>query len=126
MLMRRGLREYPGYYCYDANRPSWLPYWFDSVAESACKWNPTTIAGNIAACTAGSPTCQNPSVSQQNPELSGPGIAPAGGPSNTPSCGTFQSFDFNAGSCVFDAGSPRFLLMVGAVAGALFLFARFR
>lgn len=73
--MSRGLAEYPGYYCYDANRPSWLPYWLDDFTEESCKLSPSTIAGNIVACTTGSPTCGTPPA--PNPDVSGPG---AGGP----------------------------------------------
>jgi hypothetical protein len=120
-VRRRGLREYPGYYCYDANRPSWLPYWFDSPTESACKWNPSTIAGNIKTCALGSPLCGNPSTSQQDPTLSGPGVAPAGTISNTPTCtGMFMNFNPNSAACEFDPTSSSFLFAIGGTA-ALFL-----
>lgn len=121
MILRRGIGEYPGYYCYDANRPAWLPYWIDDLTESACKWNPQTIAGNITACVGGSPTCQNPSVAQQNPALSGPGVAPAGSPSNTPTCPTFQTFDPASSACVFDITSPSFLFLMAGSLGAVLL-----
>jgi hypothetical protein len=72
----RGLGEYPGYYCYDANRPSWLPYWIDSFTEEQCNLSPSNIAGSIASClnplSADCSTPQNP-----NPLISGPGV---GGP----------------------------------------------
>lgn len=109
----RGMGEYPGYYCYDAERPSWLPYWLDSVTESLCKWNPKTIGGNIYACATGDPTCGTPTPEQQNPALSGPGVAPPGTPSNTPTCGRFSSFDPTTGACSFNPTSPTFLILAG-------------
>lgn len=122
ILRRRGVGEYPGYYCYDAGRPSWLPYWLDSVSESMCKWSPVTVTGNLRACLGGSPTCKNPSIAQQDPELSGPGIAPSGSPSNMPTCGLFQGFDPDTNQCEFDISSPSFLVLaVGAVAGTALL-----
>ena len=33
-----GFGAYPGTPCYDPNRPSWLPYWFDDFTESDCKY----------------------------------------------------------------------------------------
>ncbi len=123
ILRRRGVGEYPGYYCYDAARPSWLPYWLDSVSESSCKWSPSTIAGNIRACAGNSPTCGNPSVAQQDPTLSGPGVAPAGSPTNMPKCGAFQGYNPDTDDCEFDFSSPAFLVLAaGSVAGvALFI-----
>jgi hypothetical protein len=115
VLIRRGLRgvgEYPGYYCYDANRPSWLPYWLDSIAESLCKYTPSTIAGNIAHCATNQPDCGNPSAAQQNPELSGPGVAPAGEPTNTPVCSGFQTFNPATAACEFNLANPLFLAVV--------------
>lgn len=127
MLVRRGVAEYPGYYCYDANRPSWLPYFIDSFTESACKWSPSTIAGNIKTCALGSPLCGNPSQAQQDPSLSGPGVAPAGTPSNTPTCtGLFSNFDPNTGQCGFDPTSNAFLFTVGGLAVFLILVAGMR
>jgi hypothetical protein len=35
--MRVGLGLNPGDPCYDQDRPSWLPYWFNDVAESECE-----------------------------------------------------------------------------------------
>jgi len=29
---------YPDNPCYDAQRPSWMPYWLDTFGENACKW----------------------------------------------------------------------------------------
>lgn len=118
-IRRRGVGEYPGYYCFDANRPSWVPYWFDTPTESACKWNPGTIIGNIAACSTGASSCSPPTAAQQNPALSGPGIvgSSAGpGVSNNPSCPAFQSYDFTSAQCVFDPTSGSFMV---AVAGGL-------
>jgi hypothetical protein len=112
----RGVGEYPGYYCYDADRPSWLPYWLDSVTESACKWSPKTIAGNIYACATGDPTCGTPTEAQKNPELSGPGVAPADTPDsklNTPRCGQFTSFNPQSAECEFNFTSPTFLILAG-------------
>lgn len=123
MLVRRGVGEYPGYYCYDANRPSWLPYFIDSVTESKCKYSPATIAGNISACAAGSVSCGTPSAAQQNPDLSGPGVAPAGTPSNTPNCGTFQSFNPDTAQCQIDLGAPSSMLWIfGGIAVFAFFF----
>lgn len=70
-----GLAEYPGYYCYDANRPSWLPYWVPDLTELSCETSLSTIAGNLTACLSSSPTCGVPP--NPNPAVSGPG---AGGP----------------------------------------------
>ena len=122
MLVRRGVGEYPGYYCYDAARPSWLPYFIDDITESKCKYTPSTIAGNIAACAAGSVSCGTPSPAQQSPDLSGPGVAPAGTPSNTPNCGTFQSFNPSTAQCEIDLGAPSSLLYI---LGGLAVFAFF-
>ena len=113
--MMFGLGEYPGYYCYDATRPSWLPYWIDTPAESICKWSPKTIAGNIWHCASGAPDCANPSAAQQDPTLSGPGIAAAGEPSNTPQCGRFQVYNPDSNTCDFDPTSPTFLIIAGAI-----------
>lgn len=33
-----GLGAYPTDPCYDATRPDWLPYWFDDLTESDCKY----------------------------------------------------------------------------------------
>lgn len=120
MRGRVGLGEEPGYYCYDPKRPSWLPYWIDSISESLCKWNPATIAGNIAHCVAGSPDCGVPSAAQRNPNLAGPYFAPAdAGPdaSNNPNCTGFQTYNFETGKCEFDPSRPSFLaLVLGGVA----------
>jgi hypothetical protein len=116
-----GMGEYPGYYCYDPNRPSWLPYWLDSLTESGCKWNPKTIAGNIYACATGDPTCNPPTEAQKNPLLPGPGIAPAGVPTNTPQCGGFTSLDLNTLQCKFDPSRPSFMLFVGGIAAIVFV-----
>ena len=122
MLVRsRGVGEYPGYYCYDSGRPSWLPYWLDSLTESACKYRPSTIAGNIAACVSGSPECREPSEAQKNPDLSGPGVAPAGTPSNVPTCLGFTTFNPDSGQCEFDPSRPSFLLTIAGVLAGVFL-----
>jgi len=118
-----GLGEYPGYYCYDANRPSWLPYWIDSVNESMCRWNPKTVGGNLYYCLSGDPSCSNPSEAEMNPALSGPGIAPSGSPSNVPVCGRFFTVDPVTNSCIFNVMDPSLLLLVGGVF-ALFLVTR--
>jgi hypothetical protein len=34
--------------CFDPNRPSWLPYWFDTPTESACKYGTTDFTGQVA------------------------------------------------------------------------------
>jgi hypothetical protein len=113
---RRGLAEYPGYYCYDADRPSWLPYWLDDFTESACKWSPSTIAGNIKACVAGDPSCGTPTPEQANPNLSGAGVAPAGAPVNVPQCTGLYTLDVASNTCKIDlAGNPLFLYGLGAL-----------
>ena len=33
-----GMGAYPGTPCYDPARPTWLPYWFDDLTESDCKY----------------------------------------------------------------------------------------
>jgi len=96
---RTGLSEYPGYYCYDANRPSWLPYWIDDVAESTCKYNPSTIAGNIKACATGDTSCSTPTAAQADPTLSGAGVAAAGEATNVPTCTGFYSLDVASNTC---------------------------
>jgi len=107
------LAEYPGYYCYDKDRPSWLPYWLDDFTESACKWNPQTIAGNIYACATGDPTCGPPSKAAQNPNVSGPGVAPAGEPTNVPRCGSFETYNPSSNQCEFSFTKPETLIVAG-------------
>lgn len=118
----RGMAEYPGYYCYDSNRPSWLPYWLDSLTESACKWSPSTIAGNIKACATGDPSCGTPTPEQANPNLPGAGVAPAGTPSNqvnVPQCSGLYSLDPATNSCTLQLTSTPVLLGAAAFALAL-------
>src|SRR5271166_4172113 len=109
----RGLGEYPGYYCYDAGRPSWLPYWIDDLTESACKYSPSTIAGNISACVTGDPSCGTPTPAQANPNLSGPGVAPPGTPTNVPVCSGLYSLDVNTNTCQLNLTSTPVLLGAG-------------
>lgn len=72
----RGIGEYPGYYCYDATRPSWLPYWIDDFSEEQCNLNPSNIVSSIASCINPlSADCSTPT--NPNPLVSGPGT---GGP----------------------------------------------
>src|SRR5580704_10853489 len=47
--MRVGLGLNPGDPCYDQNRPSWLPYCINDVAESECESGTTDILS--AACS---------------------------------------------------------------------------
>jgi len=107
------LAEYPGYYCYDASRPSWLPYWLDDITESLCKWSPKTIAGNIVACATSDPTCGTPSKQAANPDLSGPGVAGPGEPANVPKCGQFETYDPQSDKCIFGVTKPSTLIVVG-------------
>lgn len=97
---RVGMGEHPGFYCYDANRPSWLPYWWDTWGESVCKLK--AVPGNIAAClNPFDPNCASTSepgswvnvreaaglpVADLNvdPTVSGPGIAEEGEATNAP------------------------------------------
>lgn len=109
----RGLGEYPGYYCYDATRPSWLPYWLDSLTESKCKWSPSTIAGNIYAAVTDAPDYGEPSEEAKDPTKSGPGVAPAGEPTNVPRCSRFESFNPTTTACEFNPLSPSFLVLAG-------------
>lgn len=102
----RGVGEYPGYYCYDAARPSWLPYWLDSFSESTCKYSPSTIAGNIKACVTGDPSCGTPTEAQANPDLSGPGIAAPGELANVPTCTGLETLDVASNSCKFQFSTP--------------------
>jgi len=76
------LAEYPGYYCYDANRPSWVPYWWDTWTESTCKLK--AVPGNIASCLNPLSTqCEEPI--NTDPTVSGGGIVGHDGEgSNTP------------------------------------------
>jgi hypothetical protein len=71
----RGLGEYPGYYCYDCNRPSWLPYWIDDITEESCNLSISNIVADITSCVAGSADCGAPP--NPNPAICGPGV---GGP----------------------------------------------
>jgi hypothetical protein len=117
----RGLGEYPGYYCYDANRPSWLPYWIDDFTESGCKWNPGTIAGNIKACATGDPSCGTPTPEQANPNLSGPGVAKPGEPTNVPTCTGLYVLDPNTNTCTLNPLSNTPLLLAAGAGGLLLL-----
>ena len=123
MMLRpqSGLGEYPGYYCYDADRPSWLPYWLDDFTESACKWNPKTIGGNIAACATGDPSCGTPTPEQADPSKSGPGVAAPGQPTNVPVCTGVTSLDVATNTCKVQATSPLILLGVAGLAAVLLL-----
>lgn len=88
-----GLAEYPGYVCYDATRPTWLPNWLDTFAESACKLR--QAPGNVAACL--NPLATNcapdswvnlniaSATPNYDPNVSGAGIVGADQPNNTPS-----------------------------------------
>ena len=126
---RRGLGEYPGYYCYDANRPSWLPYWLDSINESLCKYSPSTIAGDIKACVSGDPSCGTPTQQQANPQLSGPGVTgpgytapPPGTQFNVPVCTGGQVLDPNSNTCVDQPGlSTTTMIALGLAGGAALL-----
>ena len=116
----RGLGEYPGYYCYDSARPSWLPYWLDDFTESGCKWNPKTIAGNIKACATGDTSCGTPTPEQANPDLPGAGTVPSGTPSNevnVPTCSGLYSLDVASNSCKIDLLSNTPLLLTVAAVG---------
>jgi hypothetical protein len=110
---RRGMGEYPGYYCYDAARPSWLPYWLDSVAESKCKYTPATIAGNIKACVSGDPSCNPPTPAQQNPDVSGAGVAAPGEPVNVPTCTGLYELDLATNTCKMNFLSTPVLIGAG-------------
>jgi hypothetical protein len=120
MYSVRGLGEYPGYYCYDAARPSWLPYWLDDFTESACKYSPATIAGNIKACVTGDPSCGTPTPEQADPTLPGAGTVPAGSNQkvNVPQCAGLYTLDQATNSCKLDFTSTPVLL-----GGAVFVLA---
>ena len=126
-MIGRGLGEYPGYYCYDANRPSWLPYWIDDITESLCKWNPKTIAGNVTACATGDPSCPpvlstpwnpNPTGAVADPNVSGGGVDPAN------QCGLFQTYDPPSGQCVYSLTSNTTLMAIAAGVALLLLIKR--
>lgn len=122
VIQKLGMGEYPGYYCYDKDRPSWLPYWLDDFTESKCKWSPSTIVGNIVACTTGDPTCGTPSQQAQNPNVSGPGVAKAGEPTNIPRCSQFETFNPDTNQCEFGITKPSTLIVAGlAVFAAMML-----
>ena len=121
--VNRGMGEYPGYYCYDAARPSWLPYWLDDLTESACKWSPSTIAGNIKACATGDTSCGDPTAAQANPNLSGPGVAPPGAPTNVPVCTGLYSLDVPSNTCKINLLSNTPVLL--GAAGLFLAFAFF-
>jgi hypothetical protein len=120
-LATRGMGEYPGYYCYDADRPNWLPYWIDDLTESACKWSPSTIAGNIKACFTGDPQCGAPTPAQANPALSGPGVAAPGAPANVPTCTGLQTLNVATNTCELNLTSTPTLLMLFAAGAGLFI-----
>lgn len=128
MIGRRGMGEYPGYYCYDANRPSWLPYWIDDFAESACKWNPATIAGNLTQCIIGSPSCPTGFTTPLNPYPSTPVVADptvsGGGTDPANQCPIFTSYNPQTGQCEFSLTSNTSLLYLAAGAGVLLLLLR--
>lgn len=116
-VRKRGMGEYPGYYCYDAARPSWLPYWIDDFTESTCKYSPSTIAGNIKACVTGDSSCGTPTEAQADPTLSGAGVAPAGAQTNVPTCTGLYSLDVASNTCKLDLLSNTPLLIgVGLLA----------
>lgn len=129
MAGRRGLGEYPGYYCYDNNRPSWLPYWIDDLTESECKYSPSTIAGNIKACVTGDPSCGAPTPQQANPALPGPGVTgpgytalPPGTQTNVPVCTGGQVLDPDSNTCIDQAGlSTSTMVALGLVGGVALL-----
>lgn len=124
----KGLGEYPGYYCYDAARPSWLPYWLDDLTESTCKWSPKTIAGNIKACVTGDPSCGTPTPEQADPSLPGEGTVPEGNPDNVrlnvPHCSGVKVLNPDTNKCEVDflstpvmLGAAAFVLALVAVGG---------
>lgn len=97
--MLRGLGEQPGYYCYDANRPDWLPYWLDDSVESACKWNFANATTNIKNCLlTNSPDCQSVDPNTADPTIPGGGTVPAGTPSNTPKTSDYSTIYLIAGA----------------------------
>ena len=115
-MISRGLGEYPGYYCYDANRPSWLPNWIDDFTESACKDSPATIAGNLWSCTIGSllgdKSCQTPPANwNPDPTVSGPGVDPASLAKTQ--CPLLQSWDPIQAQCTWNLTSPLALVTIG-------------
>lgn len=69
---RSGLSAYPGQCFFDANRPSWLPFWIDTPTESnakvACFYGAIPIVGGIV--NPGGVTAQqiiNPGTEYQPP-----------------------------------------------------------
>ena len=38
--------------CFDASRPSWLPYWIDDLTESACYYGTGSLPGQVAGAAA--------------------------------------------------------------------------
>lgn len=100
MYERTGMGEYPGFYCYDKDRPSWMPYWWDTWGESVCKVK--AVPGNIFSCVNPLSTdCAStresgsyfnaresvglkPGIPNKDASISGPGIAPEGEPTNEP------------------------------------------
>lgn len=125
--MARGLGAYPGEYCYDATRPSWLPYWFDDPTEALCDIEglPQTVATCVNPLSTG---CDPNSLINFNiksaapntdPTVSGQGVAAPGEPNNAP-CGTFQTANA-AGVCTFDPTQPGFILLVIGI-GALLIY----
>ncbi len=124
----RGLAAYPGEYCYDAARPSLLPYWIDDFTEMACdiKGAPQTIATCLNPLSSGCDpnSLINLNISSQTPNtdptVSGAGVA-APGSANNAVCGSFQTANA-AGVCVFDPTQPGFILLVLGVGIALISF----
>jgi hypothetical protein len=122
-----GLAEYPGYVCYDATRPSWLPYWLDTLGEETCKLS--QVAGNVKACLNPVGTQCSPDsyvnfnmVSGQpnlDPNVSGAGILGTDTGSNAPP-GLLSSIAGGTGS--FNLGTT--LQWVGIGLLALFLVKR--
>ncbi len=122
-----GLAEYPGYVCYDASRPSWLPNWLDTWGESVCKLK--QAPANVGACLNPLATsCAPDSYVNANvfsgkpntdPNVSGAGILGTDEGSNAPP-GLMQTLGANFPDLSFNPGNA--LLWVGlGVAALVFL-----
>lgn len=101
---------YPDNPCYDASRPSWLPYWLDDITESNCKY-PTSLIGSL------------PQVESNVTGVIGQTIGAGAADVADAAAAGIESASFGvvaAGASNLDLGGGS-LLTIAAVVGVLFL-----